>query len=149
VVAPSLTFTDPKGTVVWKLKAEAATVAPEEVAQGQAYRGGLRNGTVTLYQQGKPAATLKAKIVRADQATRTVVGEGDVVVRSLASPDAPAIRADTMTWRYDADQITGHGNVLVTREPDMRVPGDRFTADTAVRRFRLYNGSGGSASGSF
>lgn len=104
--------------------------------------GGLKNGTVVLYQSGKPAARLTADTLTASQSRRSVVGTGKVVVRSLALPDSPAIRSDTMTWRYDTGTIQGTGNVLVTREPGTRIPGRAFTADTKLSRFTLEGGAG-------
>lgn len=144
-----LLLTDPKGAPVAQIKAEAGSVGPGGAASGSAgYQGALRVGTATLYQEGKAAATLRADELKADQAKRTVTGRGNVVVRSLQSPESPAIRADEMTWRYDDDTVTGSGNVLVTRAPDLQVPASRFEADTRVRDFTLYGG-GKPATGSF
>jgi lipopolysaccharide assembly outer membrane protein LptD (OstA) len=110
--------------------------------------GSLSQGTAILYQEGKPAAKLTADSVRAEQETRIVTAKGNATVTSLSDPNSPAIRADTMIWRYETGTITGTGNVLVTRKPDIRVPGTSFTADTRLHSFTL-NGGAGAATGTY
>lgn len=131
----TLTSGRDNATIV-RVKAAAGTVEPA----GGALTGTLTNGTVTLFQNNKPAAVIRARQTRFDQKTRTVTAERDVVVRSLADPTSPAIRADTMIWRYDTQTITGKGNVLITRKPDYELPGESFTADTRLRTFTLHGG---------
>ena len=143
-----LLLTDSKGAPVARMKAKAGSVGPGVGAAGAAYQGTLLNGTATLYQEGKPAATMRADKVEADQAKRTVTGRGNVVVKSLQSAESPAIRADEMTWSFDKNKVRGRGKVLVTREPDWNIPAESFEADTQVREVTLF-GKGAPATGSF
>jgi len=147
----NLTLTDPRGVPMARLQAKAGTVGPKksggDAPAGDAV-GTLRDGTATLYQAGKPVATLTAETITADRAKRTVTGRGNVVVRSLTQKEATSVRADTMVWEHDTDRITGRGHVLLTRAPDARLPGERFEADTRIRRFTLF-GSGEPATGTF
>jgi hypothetical protein len=138
-----LTLLDEKGRTIVQLTARAGTVGPGKAGtQMGGTVGTLSGGTAVLYQEGKPAAKLTADSVRAEQESRTVVAKGNATVTSLAAPNTPAIRADTMTWRYETGTIKGVGNVLVTRKPDLRIPGSSFSADTRLRSFTLKGGAG-------
>ena len=148
-----LTLIDEKGRTIVQVTARAGAVGPGKAGTGATPQpggvvGSLSHGTAVLYQEGKPAAKLTADSVRADQETRIVTAKGNATVTSLSNPSSPAIRADTMTWRYETGTITGIGSVLVTREPDMRVPGTSFSADTRLRSFTL-NGGAGAATGTY
>ena len=70
-----------------------------------------------------------------------------VTVRALAQPGTPTVRADNVTWRRDADTITGTGNVVIERAPDLRMPVESFTANTRLRRIQV-GPSTGPATGS-
>ena len=140
------TLFDTKGQRIADIRA-AKIAAGSNNGQKNDPMGTVTQGTATLYQEGKPAATFSADLLRADRDSRTLTGTGNVRLRSLQA-DAPAIRADTMTWQHDKNRVAGTGNVLITRAPDMRLPGKRFTADTQVRKFKLYTG-GATANGSF
>ena len=145
--APDATLFDKKGVIVAHVKARSGSGNSRSVLTGSGL-GALMGGEATLYQKGSPASTLRADRIDVDQATQTVTGTGNVVARSLTEVGAPAIRADKMTWRHDKNEIRGSGNVLVTRDPDMRLPGKSFVADTRLRRFTLTS-SGAPASGTF
>lgn len=106
--------------------------------------GTLQSAKATLYQKGKPAAAITAERVTADQQTRTVTATGSVVARSLSNPRSPTVRADKMTWQHDKNLITGNGNVLLTVEPGGKLPGNLFTADTALGNIHV-KGNGKSA----
>jgi hypothetical protein len=136
---------DQNSVVAARVKARSGAVSPNGGGEAGAL-GTLRDLTATLYQNGKPAATLSADRGTVNQGAGTVVGEGNVRVRSLMHAASPAVRADTMTWRQGENKIFGKGNVLVTREPDLRIPGRSFVADTAIRRFTV-QGNGSPATG--
>ncbi len=143
-----LTLLDRDGKMVAKLAAKAGRVgsqggkAPEGAAQ-------LKEGTATLYQNGKPTATLIADTLTADRKTQVVQGKGNVLVRSLIHKGAPAIRADVVTWTYGSSKIIGTGNVVATlNSPAWKLPGDRFEADTAIERFCVFT-NGKPVTGSF
>lgn len=131
---------DAKGQRVAEVKADEMVANPQKGSGPDAADGAIRQGSATLYQNGKPAATFRADVLKADREKRTVVGTGNVIVRALR-PDSPAVRADTMTWFHDENKITGSGHVVVTREPDMRFVGDEFEADTAAQKFRIWSGA--------
>jgi hypothetical protein len=142
------TLFDEKGRRIAEVRAAKVAAGPGSPGKsGVDPVGTVLQGTATLYQEGRPAASFAADTLRADRETRTVVGTGNVRLRSLRA-DVPAIRADRMTWLHDKNQITGTGNVLITRAPDLKIPGERFEADTEVRRFKVYTG-GAPATGTF
>jgi hypothetical protein len=155
-----VTMLDELGRPVAKVTAHAGVVRPTPRPSGSdngstnavgdlgGSLGQLLGSDAVLYQKGKPQARMTADSVQADESTHAVNGVGNVVVRSLALPDAPTIRADRMTWRYGTGTITGSGHVLVTREPDLRIPATSFTADTRLQKFVL-NGNAGPGSGTF
>jgi len=145
-----VTLTDSAGKPVLRLQAKVGTVGPSdagaELPQGDAL-GALKDGRATLYQDGKPLATLTADTITADRAKRTVTGRGGVTVRSLGQEETTTVRADTITWEYDKNTLVGRGNVLLTRNPGVaRVPAERFEANTALRTLTLH-GSGEPATG--
>ncbi len=154
----TLTLTDAKGVRVAVIKARAGTVGPQkapgsDTPSGGDVAGALVNGVATLYQNGKPAATLAADRINADRATKTVVAVGNVRVKSLAqtgdtSGAQTTARADTATWRYGENKIVGTGNVVIARGDEINLPGKSFVADTAIRTFTLV-GSGAPATGTF
>ena len=108
----------------------------------------LRDGTATLYEKGEPTTILTATRIVADQKTLIVVGTGNVRARSLVEKGSPAIRADTMTWKHKTGKISGAGNVLITSEPDIQIPGTRFEGDMNLKAATIYN-DGSPATGSF
>lgn len=132
-----LTLTDAKGVLIARVKAKAAAVGPSGEGGASAAVGVMTGGEATVYQEGEPAATLKADKMRADQAKRTVTGEGNVTARSLSRKDRPTIRADRMIWEHDKNEIRGRGNVVITRQPGLRVVGDTFVADTEMETFTI------------
>lgn len=145
-----LTLLDKEGRPVARVTAQTGALrsvaspasSPAGGRSGFSAIGQLAGSVAVLYKNGKPAARMTADSVHADQATQTVVGIGSVSVRSLALPDTPAIRADRMTWRHATGTIQGAGHVLITRAPDLRLPGTAFTADTQLRTFQLKGGDG-------
>ena len=127
-----------------KAQAGAAGTHNENGAVRPEGLGVLKTSEAVLYQNGKPAAVMNADTMTADRAAKTVVGVGNVRVRSLqkdAQNNASAIRADTMTWRHDSNKIRGKGKVRVTNGPEVELPGENFEADTFLRTFRLWNGA--------
>ena len=132
-----LTLTDARGVIVARVKAQSGAVGRTGVDTGAA--GAVQRAVATLYEQGKASAVITGDQIAADQATRMISGKGNVVARSLVQPGSPTVRADAMTWRPDQHKIRGQGNVVLTRQPNVRVAGDRFEADTRLRHFRITN----------
>ena len=134
------------GEIVAKISAKegaTATTASDGTLRPEGL-GLLKGGEAILYQKNKPTAVMNADTMEADRKTKTVVGTGNVRVRSLqkdAQNNASAIRADTMTWRHDDSIIRGDGHVLLTNGLENSVPGEHFEADTILRSFRIWNGS--------
>ena len=145
------------GGEVTLFDAQGVTVAQVKVPRGALGRKSSEGGTTsvlnqsggthkskpmaTLYEKGKPMATIMADEVTADEKTHIVTGKGNVVARSLTEQGSPTVRADTMTWRPDTNEIRGSGNVLITRDNSLHLPGKAFVADTRIRRIRMTAGS--------
>jgi hypothetical protein len=140
-----LTITDENGVLVARVKAKTGAVGQSGAAGGAA--GALRESFATLFEKGKPVATLEADQIDADPATRIITGTGSVVVRSLAHTGSPTVRTDTAAWRHGENTIRGEGNVLITRD-GVRIPGKSFVADTKLRRVTV-QGNGGPITGRF
>ena len=138
----SFTLFDAQGRIVAQVKTRRAGVGPKGLQSTAGTGAALEQGTATLFRAGKPVAVIRADQVSADQKSQVVIAKGDVVARSLKEPGAPALRADVMTWQPKKDQIQGKGNVLITRTPDLRIPGASFVADTAIRKFTVRGGQG-------
>ena len=141
-----MTLFDADGRIVAEVK--SAQVAVGQTRQDGPQAAALVGGTATLYEDGKPAVALKADQVRAYDETQTVTARGNVVARSLTQVGAPAMRADRMTWSPRENKLRGDGNVLITREPDLRIPGRSFVAELTLQRFRI-KGNGQPATASF
>ena len=135
------TWFDNAGRIVVKGDVSGATVVPKAGAPSDP-TGEVRAASAVLYRDNHPAATFSADSLHLDRDSLVVVGVGNVILRSLTQADTPAIRADTMTWRYKDNQVAGHGNVVITRKPDIRVPATAFTADTELRTLTLQGGNG-------
>ncbi len=139
------TLFDKNGQIVAQISAkEAATgTKNKEGAARPEGLGLLKTAHAVLFKNGKPSAQMDADTMEADRQTRIVVGTGNVRLKSLqadAKSNAPALRADTMTWKHDTDEVRGKGNVLITNGPDVSLPGENFEGNTALRTFRVWNG---------
>jgi hypothetical protein len=130
-----LTLTDKNGVIIARIKAQAGLVGRTGTGVGDV-AGATTRTEATLHDKGKPTVILTARRIRADQATRSVTGEGDVIARSLVQPGSPTVRADRMTWRPGQNTIRGAGNVLLTRD-GFRMPGTSFVADTRLRTIEV------------
>ncbi len=137
----SATLFDPKtGRIVARVKSARG-------ALGQTVRNGKRlarlaAGEATLFDKnGQPLLFLRADVIEADPKTQQIVGTGDVRAVSLAEPGAPTLRADRMAWTPKDRIVRGDGNVLITRAPDLHIPGRSFEADTDLRRFKVRGSS--------
>jgi LPS export ABC transporter protein LptC len=139
----NLVLFDAKGDRVATLFAATADFNPRDEENIVTVHG----GKATLYDQGQPAATLSADSVTADRKARTITGTGNVVAHSLTEKGSPTVRADKMVWQHDTRVINGSGNVVITAEPDYRLYGDSFKADTRLRRFSVQVGGGAPATG--
>jgi LPS export ABC transporter protein LptC len=121
---------DAKGRRVARLTAATVGYNPRDDQNIVTVTG----GKATLYEKGQPAATLTADTVTANRTARTITGVGNVVAHSLTQKGAPTIRSDRMVWQHDARVIMGDGNVTVSADPDYRLYGRSFKADTKLRR---------------
>lgn len=133
-----VTLFDENGVLVAQVKARSGAVGQKSSQGGTA--GLLYQSEATLHENGKPVATLTAEEVTADEKTHIVTGKGNVMARSLTEPGSPTVRADEMVWRPDKNEIRGSGNVLVTRENSLNLPGKAFVADTRIRRINMTAG---------
>ena len=105
--------------------------------------GELTKGRATLYRDGKAVATLTADKMKADNKTRVLTATGNVLVRSRNDTDGTpkSVRADTMRWEHDKNQITGEGNVMLSYGTTVQIPGRSFVADTAIQSFDVTGNS--------
>jgi hypothetical protein len=88
-----------------------------------------------LYRDGRRAAELTGDL-RWDAVTRTLTGRGGVTARSLDPERSASVRADTMRWRPDRQELRGAGRVLARPADGMEIPAAAFVADTALSRLR-------------
>jgi hypothetical protein len=128
---------DKTGRVWVALKVERAVVGQTGTGNEAARAAGLSGTVALLHEKGQPVAEMRAPRVFADDKTRAVVASGGVIVRALAQTGVPTVRADTVTWRPDADTITGRGNVVIERAPDLRMPVESFAANTRLRQIKI------------
>ena len=120
-------FSDKRQQVL-SLKAEGAVGSPGSGDNTIV----VQTGTATLFEKGKPTATLRADKMVANREARTVVATGNVRAQSLTEEGRPAIRANTMTWQHDNNLLTGAGNVVITSGTDMTVYAKSFKANTRI-----------------
>jgi len=109
----------------------------------------VSRATATLFDRDHPGSAvseLKADTVIGNRENRTLTATGNASIRSLTEKGTPMIRADQMVWSFDNRDVKGEGNVLVSAQPNLRIPGHAFTADTQLRTFRL-QGDGRPATG--
>ena len=143
----STTLFDEQGHTVAQIKAQGASAGPDPANKTEL--GNLQNGKATLFQDNRPASTFAAGSLVADQNKRVLTGTGGVTLESRGEGGASSVRADTMVWRYAENKVVGRGHVVFTRtNPDARLTGETFEADTAVRRVTLHT-VGKAATGKF
>lgn len=133
---------DDKGQKYAEISGDAAGLDP----LGKNQRVSLSNGKATLYKEGKPASTVNANRLTADDQTKTLKALGGVVVRSLEQEGAPTARADEVTWEHEKDRIQGKGNVHVTADTGWDIPAASFTGDTRLQKLDI-QGNGIPATG--
>jgi LPS export ABC transporter protein LptC len=129
----NITLFDDRGQKIAEVSGESAGLDP----QGKTQTVSLNKGKAVLFKDGKPASTLSANRITANDATRTVQASGGVVVRSLEQAGAPTARADKVNWEHDKDRIQGEGNVRVTAETTLDIPAASFTGDTKLQKLEI------------
>lgn len=137
--APTFGFSDRDGNRVASVVAESGAVTG---TGGTDALGELTKATATLFQKNVAVATVTADKMQADQEKRTLTATGNVQMKTVVSGSEPKgeLRADRMTWRYDANEVRGTGNVLVTRGAQVRIPGTAIIADTALKTVEMTGG---------
>lgn len=141
VFGANVTLFGKNGDKAATLKGESAAFDPKSLSSALI----VNKAKATLYNKGKtneddrnaPAAELSADVVTADRPKRTLTATGNVTIRSLTEKGTPTIRADRMVWSFGNRTIVGDGNVLLTAEPNLKMPGKSFAADTRLRTFQL------------
>jgi lipopolysaccharide assembly outer membrane protein LptD (OstA) len=113
--------------------------------------GEMRNAQATLYQDGKPSATLTADRVLPDTRKRTITARGNARVQSLNAADGipSSLRADSLVWDYDRNNITGRGDVVYTKQDVITIPATYFNGDTSLLKYELQNESDSPVIGKF
>ena len=108
---------------------------------------GNRNATSTIkgtkalvYKNGKPAFTLEAPLIIADQKTARVTASGGVLAASIFD-DATAERklaSDTMIWDMRRSTLVGKGNIRLYDSTGFDIPAASFKADGTLARIDIY-----------
>ena len=108
---------------------------------------GNRNATSTIkgtraliYQNGKPAFTLVAPLIVADQKTARVTASGGVNAASAGGP-AVALRklaSDTMIWDMRRSTLVGKGNIRLYDSAGFDIPAASFKADGTLARIAIF-----------
>jgi len=108
---------------------------------------GNRNATSTIkgtkaliYQNGKPAFTLEAPLIIADQQTARVTVRGRVYAASVGgAPDAiRKLASDTMIWDMRRATLVGKGNIRLYDSTGFDIPAASFKADGTLGRIAVY-----------
>ena len=122
VVGFDSTLFGKNGEKMAALKGESAAFDPKNLSSALI----VNKAQATLYDREKrdiPVSELTAETVTADRARRTLTATGNVTIRSLTEKGTPTIRADRMVWSFDNRTVKGDGNVLLTAEPNLKMPG--------------------------
>ena len=125
----NITLFDAKGRKIAEVSGDSAGLTPV----GKSQEVSVTRGKATLFKDGKPAATVSADRLTADNLSRILKATGGVVVRSLEQEGTPTARADTVTWEHDRDRIHGTGGVKVTADTGWEIPAASFTGDTELK----------------
>jgi hypothetical protein len=108
---------------------------------------GNRNATSTIkgtkaliYKNGKPAFTLEAPLIIADQKTARVTASGGVNA-AAAGGVGTAVRklsSDTMIWDMRRSTLVGKGNIRLYDSTGFDIPAASFKADGTLARIDIY-----------
>ena len=108
---------------------------------------GNRNATSTIkgtkaliYQNGKPAFTLEAPLIIADQKTARVTASGRVHAASVggATIAVRKLASDTMIWDMRHATLVGKGNIRLYDSTGFDIPASSFKADGTLGRVAVY-----------
>lgn len=108
---------------------------------------GNRNATSTIkgtraliYQNGKPAFTLTAPLIVADQKTARVTASGRVNAASEGGPGNAMrkLASDTMIWDMRRSTLVGKGNIRLYDSTGFDIPAASFKADGALARIAIF-----------
>ncbi len=108
---------------------------------------GNRNATSTIkgtraliYQNGKPAFTLSAPLIVADQKTARVTASGRVNAVSEGGPGNAMrkLASDTMIWDMRRSTLVGKGNIRLYDSTGFDIPAASFKADGALARIAIF-----------
>ncbi len=127
-------YSDGKGNRLVELRGGSVELKPG------ATQVDLTTYQATLYEDGKPALTLRAKNVRFDTDAHKLIAEGSV---SAQTPDARTIRCDTLVWLPELEpkrgigKLEGSGRVAFLSGTDFALYGSHFDADTSLRTLKI------------
>jgi hypothetical protein len=108
---------------------------------------GNRNATSTIkgtraliYQNGKPAFTLVAPLIVADQRTARVTASGGVNAASAGGPSVALrkLASDTMIWDMRRSTLVGKGNIRLYDSAGFDIPAASFKADGTLARIAIF-----------
>lgn len=141
-------FSDKDGKRVAEISADSGAATGTNVDN---IVGEMKNAQATLYQKGKPVATLTADKVIPDTQKRTITASGNAKVQSVDAADGipSVLKANTLVWAYDQNNITGRGNVEYTKRGVITIPATFFTGDASFRQYKLLNETSSPVVGKF
>ncbi len=101
----------------------------------------LENARVKLFRDGKPTASIDAKILSANRDDNKVIGTGGIVVNSLQNPPDTIIKAEKMVWDTEGTKIIAVGNAQVKHRLKNGTlttsSGGRVTFDTRTEEIEI------------
>ena len=100
----------------------------------------IKGTRALIYQNGKPAFTLIAPLIVADQKTARVTATGGVNAKSEGG-SAAALRklaSDTMIWDMRRSTLVGKGNIRLFDSTGFDIPAASFKADGALARIAIF-----------
>ena len=144
---PEIKFIQTGITLKWtekgktRMSAKARQLEGNEVTQ----TGVLLDFSAELYENGKLTTTMTAPKVVADNAKRTVLATGGVVIKSLDR--STIVKSGWAKWFSREQKIVGNGGVKVTStmgtNDHYEMQGAAFETDTALKTIKIKNSAKG------
>ena len=144
---PDIRFVQTGITLKWtekgktRMSAKARRLEGNEVTQ----TGVLLDFSAELYENGKPTTTMTAPKVIADNANRTVLATGGVVMKSVDR--STVVKSGWAKWFSKEQRIVGDGGVKATStmgtNDHYEMQGAAFETDTALKTVKIRNSAKG------
>ena len=131
----TMIFPDPKhrGWLLWKITATELTGQP----LGKGVQGALNSVNATLFQHGKPAASMFAPKAVYNSTDKQIAAGGGVFIKSLTEKGT-TLRADKVIWSASTNKIVATGHVVFhDGKSGMVTTGPSLVADTVLKTLRV------------